>query len=664
MKRYIITEPEKCSLCLSCVRNCPVHANKVYEKEGYVEPLLELCIACGDCIKHCPENARRYIHEGELLYEWSKRGKKVIAIVAPAYISHFVGIPPTKLCSALKKVGFTQVWEVAVGAEFTTLAAIECLQKYPSKKFITSPCPSIVNYIKKWLPQLHDYLMPVDSPMMALGRYLKKKYPDSSVVFIGPCIAKKSEIEDPNVKGIVDLVLTFEEIEEIFAEKKLNLESMKDELLDGFQPYYGTSYPISGGLMRTASFYMKDLADPVLDTDILIIEGKERVVSYLKAYLKNIQEGKESLNPKIVDILYCEGCIDGPAVRRDLTVPEKRHLVAKYTKSRMVVKSMFGVKAGQQVAKKLLSVSQVRREYASIDAFRAFKREPVRMKTPSVQEIEEVLKRTNRLNNELNCGACGFESCRERAVAVLNGLVPLEMCVQYQKERAEELFNEVREKNDHIREIVASVVGALEDIKRTSNGMVIAVDSLGQNSSAIHEASQTGQIVVKNLAGIRDEILNFNRTMNEAVEEVSREVAHLSEIVDMIANISDQTNLLALNAAVESARLGESSRAFAVIASEIRELAVESEESLDGIRDLVNSILRNFDKLKEKSRTLEKVGENTTTAAESVLREFDNIRKLLETTGSTIEEVTASIEEVKAGIDDISSSVEKALNVG
>ncbi len=662
VKKVVFTDPEKCTKCMTCIRVCEVNANKVYD--DYVEPLPDLCIACGDCVVHCPENARMYLDETAIVEDWIMKGEKVIGILAPAYVAHFAEHNPLKVVGALKRLGFSEVHEVAVGAELTTLGVLEYMEKHPDRKFITSPCPSIVNIIKIWMPELIDYLCPVDSPMISLGVYLRKKNPKAKIVFIGPCIAKKTEIEDPNVKGIIDLVLTFEDIEKMFKERGVDISKVNEELLDGFQPYVGASYPISGGLLKTASFYSKNSLDHVLDTDILIIEGKERVIPFLKKYLENIKEGKEHMNPKIVDILYCEGCIDGPAIRKDLTVPEKRKIVAEYTRNRFKVKGIFRkrVVVVKKVAKEVVKVDEIKKIYSSVNVFRKFAVQKANYRIPSEKEIEEVLRKTNRLGRELNCGACGYSTCRERAIAVLNGLMPEDECIQYQKERLESLVEEVRMKNEEIKEIISTFKEAIDDIRDTTVGMVKAVDDLSRSSDAVLAASEKGQEVIKNLETIREDVSSIAETVKGTVAAVAKEVGKLTEIVEVIGSIAGQTNLLALNAAIESARLGEQGKAFSVLAGEIRSLANESKKSLEDIEDLVSRITDLFKELEGRSEEISRVGESASAASKAITEEFEKIRKLLETVSASIEEVTASIEEVKASIDHIADGVEKILS--
>lgn len=659
--KYVVTVKEKCSVCMTCVRVCPVHANKVFD--DYVEPIPEFCISCGECIKHCPEDARTYVDETNIVWDWINKGKKVIAVLAPAYVAHFYPIKPLKLVSALKRLGFSEVHEVAVGAELTTLGVLEYIKKNPEKKFITSPCPSIVNFVKKWTPELLDYLCPVNSPMLALGVFLRKSNPNAKIVFIGPCIAKKTEIEDPNVKGIVDLVLTFEDIEKMFSYKNIDPSRESEELFDGLQPYVGASYPISGGLMRTAISYSKGKLDTVLDTDVLIIEGKERVIPFLKSYLKNIKEGRENLNPKIVDILFCEGCIDGPVMREDISVPERKRIIAEYTKKRIAQKRFGKIVAVHKLAKNLIKIKDIEKKiYPQLNVFRKFQKEEIHYKTPPEGKIREILEKTNRLGQELNCGACGFETCRERAISVLNGLIPWDFCIVYQKESMEKFAEELKEKNNYIKDLVSSIRDSLTNLMEVSRGMTDVVNDLSKSSNSMMTVSEHGYEVIKNLESIQKEIENMGNAVIKAIEKVVKKIDELKTIVDVIDEIANQTKLLALNASIESARMGEQGKAFAVIADEIRKLAMESASSLENARNIVDMINENFNSLRRVSKDTENVSEKTKQGIKQIMDEFEKLKDLITYTSSSMEEMIASIEEVKAGIDDISESVMKILS--
>nr|WP_250879989.1 [Fe-Fe] hydrogenase large subunit C-terminal domain-containing protein [Thermosipho sp. 1244] len=641
---------------MTCIRTCKVNANIV--ENNAVNVVSELCLSCGDCVETCPENARIFLDETDVLEKWIKDNEYLIAIIAPAYVAHFIDIDPLQIVSALKKIGFKEVHEVAMGAELTTLAVIDELKN--KEHIITSPCPSIVNFIKKWEPSLSNNLSRAVSPMIALGKYLKNSNPKSKVVFIGPCIAKKTEIEDKNIKGIVDLVLTFEELEKIFKEKNININSQDKELFDGMQPLVGTSYPISGGLARTASYYLRKKLDTILDNDILIIEGKDRVIDYLKYYKEKLEKGKKDSLPKIVDILYCEGCIDGPTMRKDISIPEKKKIVANYTKSRIVTKKLFKIK-GKQIAKNLVSEKQLKKIYSKGDYFRNFEITPITYKIPSDNEINKILDKIGMLEHPLNCGACGYDTCKDRAIAVYNNLLSWDDCVQYKIRQQEKLINEVNEKNNRISEMILNFKTTLENIKLTTTEMVHAVDALGNDSKNVLEASERGIAVVEKLKDVQTNVESTSEIVLTSIKNVSENIKNLKEITQTISAIANQTNLLALNAAIESARMGSAGKAFSVLADEIRKLSNQSHESSEDIEESIDKILSLFNELEEKAKGIELIKDVTQNVSNKIITEFDNIKTLLNTVSASIEEVSAAIEEVKASVDEITNEAENNL---
>ncbi|MCD6546239.1 MAG: 4Fe-4S binding protein [Thermotogae bacterium] len=435
MDYIILTNPEKCVKCISCIRTCEVHANIV--KEDFVDIVPEMCVVCGACIRACPENARSYLRQTDIFNEWLK-SEKIIAVVAPSYVAHYD--EPYKFITALKELGVSAVYEVAFGAELSSLVIAEEIRS--GKKVIASPCPTVVNYIKKWFPELVDRLSKAVSPMIAIARYIKKKEPNVKIVFIGPCISKKSEITQVEVKGDTDLALTFEEFDELLKDKKMDLEHLTETHPDGFDTLYGLSYPVVGGLAKTVSYYLQEDLDIVLEKDTVIIDGKENVMKFLEKYSENIKNGRDDMNPVLSEALYCDGgCIGGPGIRKDLEVFEKRRRIIEYTLDNL--------------GTKIRDLAQ--RIYREIDLTREYIPEKVEYKTPSEAEINSVLKKIGMLKEPLNCGACGYPTCRDRAIAVLNGLMPWDLCIQYQLRKMEE---------EHKREINKIKEEAIESAQK------------------------------------------------------------------------------------------------------------------------------------------------------------------------------------------------------
>ncbi len=416
MDYFILTNPEKCVKCMSCIRACEVNSNVV--KENFIDVVPQMCIVCGACIKACPEGARTYLRQIDVLRDWLKK-EEIYAVIAPSYVAHYD--EHRKFISALRNIGFVGIYEVALGAELSSMMIAQEIKR--GKKVIASPCPTIVNYIKKWLPELLNRLSEAVSPMVATARYVKKLYPNSKVVFIGPCISKKTEIVQSEIKDDVDLALTFEEVDELFKVENIDLSELEGSTPDEFDSLYGLSYPVIGGLTKTVSYYLGKELDLVLEKNAVVVDGRENVTRFLKKYLENIKNGRDHINPILAEVLYCHGgCVGGPGIRRDLEVFEKRRRVIEHTTDNLspVIRERI-----KEIFKKL-------------NLSRNYKPEKVEYSIPSEEEINEILKKTGMLENPLNCGACGYPTCRDRAIAVLNGLMPWDLCIQYQLRKMEE----------------------------------------------------------------------------------------------------------------------------------------------------------------------------------------------------------------------------------
>ena len=249
----VSTIPEKCRRCYACVRECPAKAIKVIAGQATV--IAEQCVACGNCVKVCTQKAKRIEDATMLVSRMLESGETVVAILAPSFPAAFDGVSPGRVVGALRRLGFSQVWEVAFGAELISrqYAALARQAIRGGDTVISTPCPAIVSYVQKYLPRLQPALARVVSPMIATARAVRSRFGAGvRVVFIGPCIAKKAEIKDPLVQGTVDAALTFEELLELFSTAGIAPGNERPSAFDGPSAYLGRSIPISGGLLRTA----------------------------------------------------------------------------------------------------------------------------------------------------------------------------------------------------------------------------------------------------------------------------------------------------------------------------------------------------------------------------------------------------------------------------
>lgn len=402
----VTTITDRCKRCYSCIRECPASAIRVID--GQAKVIEERCIACGHCVKVCSQDAKQIFSEIDLVYD-ILNSEKPVAIVAPSFAASFPD-DYTKVATALRELGFYQVIETAFGADLISNDYINIIKSENHKTIISSACPAIVSYIQKYFVDLVPNLATVVSPMIALGRYLKDKFGENvKIVFIGPCIAKKQEAQDENVAGVIDAVLTFSEVKRMFRERKIDLNELTESDFDAPHAMMGKAYPLAGGLLKTT-----DVNDDILEKDIIVVEGKKKVLEIIEEIANN------NINAKFTDILFCEGCISGPAIDTTLNYYARREKVINYIDEKIN-------NVDKRVWKSNLYNSR------KLNLLRKFKTDNQRRPYPTEEKIKQILAETKKYSpkDELNCGACGYSTCREYAVAIAKDIAEKEMCLPY-----------------------------------------------------------------------------------------------------------------------------------------------------------------------------------------------------------------------------------------
>ncbi len=412
----VSTIPEKCKRCYTCVRECPAKAIKV--EGGQAMVIEERCIACGNCVKVCAQKAKRIedstVHVRRMLAE----ADRVFACLAPSFPAALDHVSPGKIVAAVRALGFDEVWEVAFGAELISneYAKLFADSRNRGTRVVASPCPAIIAFVEKYVPSLHDALAPIVSPMIAVARAIRQRHGAGvRIVFVGPCIAKKNEIRDPCIAGTVDYVLTYEELLKMFDESAINPDRLPESTFDSPNCSFGRSFPISGGLLKTSG-----LSTDILGNDIVITEGKDRVL----AAIQELSDGKSQA--RFFDVLFCEGCINGPLMLNDLSVFARKEMVADFVNEQR--RRVTREEVGDALA-----------EFDGLDLSRGFTSQNLALREPTEEEIAEALRTMKKVTPEdqLNCGACGYRSCRDKAVAVCQGLAEPAMCLPYLVEELE-----------------------------------------------------------------------------------------------------------------------------------------------------------------------------------------------------------------------------------
>lgn len=407
-KSVVYTNKAKCRDCYRCIRACPVNAIKIESDQASVIP--ERCIACGTCIRECPQEAKAYASAYEAVMQMLENDLQPAVSLAPSFVSLFESWEIKRLASALRQAGFGFITETSVAAYHVSQKTSDYIQRKDDNVFISSACPAVVNYIEKYFPRLIPSLVPVLSPAMAHGRMLKKKLGrEVPVVFAGPCVAKKEEAEWPENKKHVDAVLTFSELLRILEAKSISLKSCEESEFDEKVPGHARLYPLEGGLLKTAG-----MSTDLLSENIITVSGSQE----LEALLSDLSPAN---GKTIIEPLFCKGgCINGPDMPGDQSCHASRTKVFDYYQSEKI------------------EADTPDTQYPINTSFQY--KNPGYQNSFSEDEIRSVLAETGKAarENQLNCGACGYNSCREKAIAVLQGLAEPEMCIPFMRRLAEQ----------------------------------------------------------------------------------------------------------------------------------------------------------------------------------------------------------------------------------
>jgi two-component system NtrC family sensor kinase len=511
----VYTEGDRCKKCYSCVRSCPTKAIQVHG--GQADILEEYCISCGQCVAVCSQGAKmvesavdRVIAFLEGMDNAPGSRNRVFAIIAPSFPAAFLGVEPERLVGALRRLGFAGVFEVAFGADLVSYEYYKRYRKLLTEEegsfIISTPCPSIVSYVEKIFPELTPYLARIVSPMEAMARVIRRTADADGraggrIVFIGPCAAKKDEARE---LGTVDAVLTFSELGELFSRKNLKPADAPPSDFDEPHANLGKIYPVTGGLLKAAC-----ISADLLDSPVNVVEGPERVSDILKVLSGRIQTG-EKANYRLYDLLFCEGCIGGPFMVNDLTFYERKKYIVQYIKRRPVVHNIEEWALQHE-------------KYLSVDLSRDFHSLKKEVKEPPEEEIRKILAMTNKLRSEdeLNCGACGYVSCRAKAVAVYKGMAEVEMCLPY---------------------LISKIEKTVDDLKENQERLIQAekLASMGQMAAGIaHEINNPLGVVLMYSHLLKDE-LNGNAQATDDLARIIGEAERTRNIVRGILNFARQ----------------------------------------------------------------------------------------------------------------------------
>ncbi|HSW36402.1 MAG TPA: [Fe-Fe] hydrogenase large subunit C-terminal domain-containing protein [Candidatus Limnocylindrales bacterium] len=417
-KGIIWTNAARCRDCNRCVKSCLV---KAIRKEGHQAKVLSnRCILCGICIRECPQGAKAYLDSTNEVISMLQSGAQVAVSLAPSYLAAFSSAEIRGLPGVLRQLGFSLVTETSVGAELSAQAARAIIEANPHKQYIYAACPAMVGYVYQKWPELVPALLPVASPMIAHGRYLKSTYGKNlKVVFIGPCVAKKEEAANEVENPSIDAALTFEELKKWMLRQKLNPLLAEESGLNDALSLTAATFPLSGGFAKTAW-----LSTDSFNRLIVNASGPEELRDAME-YAAGSQQ------PLVLEGLMCPGgCLDGVGMG-ERTNP-------------LALRRAF-LNTIEDVAVYPALRAPLQAEKSTLDLSIKFNRAPAEVISFSENQIREVLLKIGKREptDELNCGACGYNTCREKALAFLAGMAEIEMCLPYMRHHSETITDAI-----------------------------------------------------------------------------------------------------------------------------------------------------------------------------------------------------------------------------
>ncbi len=398
MANCLTLKKSNCKNCYKCIRHCPVKAIRFSGNQAHI--IGNECILCGQCFVVCPQDAKEIVNEVEKVKVFLQSGEPVVVSIAPSFIANYDGAGIDSMRTALKKLGFYDVEETAIGATIVKNEYERMLEEEDRDVVISSCCHSINLLIQKHYPSALEYLADVMSPMQAHCQDIKKRIPNAKTVFVGPCVAKKDEAQ--YYDGIVDAVLTFEELSEWLKEDNIEIENTQDN-----NDYSRARFfPTTGGILKTMS--------DVKGYTYVAIDGVENCIQVLK----DLEKGK--IHNCFIEMSACVGsCVGGPVI-------EKYHHTSN-------IKDYIEV--ANYAGEKDFDVAQPK----TIELKKTFSYIEQRNTKPSEIEINNILRQMGKFkpSQELNCGSCGYNTCREKAIAIIQGKAEISMCLPFLKDKAE-----------------------------------------------------------------------------------------------------------------------------------------------------------------------------------------------------------------------------------
>lgn len=502
--KLVFTEKDKCRVCFTCVRECPVKAIRIIN--GQAEVLSERCIGCGNCVSVCSQKAKVVLDlkdEVELLLQTKEA--PVFALLAPSFPAEFTDINDFKiLIGMIRKLGFDKVYDVAFGADLVARKYNKLLEENHDKAFISSDCPAIVFYIEHFHPEVVKRIAPIASPMVATARLIKEQFGENAkTVFIGPCFAKKAESDE------IDVAITFKELRELFEKYSIKTDNITPANFDGPSSAMGAVFPISRGLSQNLK-----KNDNIAEGNVIVDSGKHN----FKEAIKEFEKGE--ISNYNLELLCCEGCILGPGMSEKNKFFFKRSQISKYVKEKM---NALDIAEWEKNIEK----------YDHIDLHQSFTPLDRRISDPNPEDINEVLKRMGKqkTSDYLNCGACGYETCYDHAVSVVQGYAESEMCLPYTIEKLHKYVADLNVSNEKLKNTKL----ALKHSEKLAN--------MGQISAGIAHEINNPLGVITMYSNLVLEDLKTDSQMRKDIELIVEQANRCKGIVSGLLNFARKNKI-------------------------------------------------------------------------------------------------------------------------
>ena len=546
-----------CKNCYKCIRHCPVKAIRFSGNQAHI--IGNECILCGQCFVVCPQNAKEITDNTEKVRVLLQSGDPVIVSLAPSFIANYGGVGIESMRRALKKLGFADVEETAIGATIVKNEYERMLREEDRDIIITSCCHSINLLIQKYFPSALEYLADVMSPMQAHCADIKKRHPNAKTVFIGPCVAKKDEAE--YYEGLVDAVLTYDELTKWFNSEKIDLEIDMDDNPNSRARFF----PTTGGILKT-------MAQDIPGYTYIALDGVENCM----AALRDIEAG--GVHKCFIEMSACVGsCIGGPVMEKyHLSDPIKDHIIiSRYAGSRD-----FEVEQPSPMSlKKHLTMIEPK------------------LPQPSDSEIMTVLRQMGKFkpSDELNCGSCGYDSCREKAIAIIQGKAEISMCLPYLKDKAES-FSDIIVNNTPNGLIALNENLEVQQINKSARKMLnirSASDVLGEPIIRILDPTVFSQVknTGRSVRNKRMYLAEYNKYIEQTVVYDSDShmlVGIMRDVTDEMEEREKKENISRQTVEVADKVVEKQMRIVQEIASLLGETAAETKIALTKLKESIN----------------------------------------------------------------------------